>query len=122
MKINGSGESEKTNPIQTQSNPIQSQSKPKQTQNKPNQTQFFLTQIPQVPSSVPSSSQRHFGSNAGNIRWLLHFCLANYPIFVVFNQFHPCQLVSFHLFPCFFETDHKISFASPTGLPIAIFH
>ena len=52
----------------------------------------------------------------------LRFSLANYPIFAVFSQFHPRQLVSFQHILSFFEVYHKISFASPAGLPIAIFH
>jgi hypothetical protein len=63
MKINGSGESEKTNPIQTQSKPIQSQLKPIKCQNKPNtnpiKPNFSLTQTPQIPSLNPSSPRRH---------------------------------------------------------------
>lgn len=52
----------------------------------------------------------------------LRLNLANYPVFAVFNQFHPYYFAFLQIPSCFFEEDHKISFASAFTLSVAIFH
>jgi len=87
-------------------------------ENKPNQTHSPIKK-PRILANLP-----RFCVTARTFRLLifLYFSLTSHPILPVFNHFHLHQLAFLQVAICFFEVDHKISFASSFTLSAAFFH